>query len=646
MAVANVDKKKQRRKTRLKISFQITGIVLLIFVIASAVGFVFFRGSLNELTQNSKDKILDSVGKLVSESHNFTSSYLINVEVMRLKTDDPTQLSSELEQAKADGKPMPSQQAGTAFLKDLVDSGIMGITTACYVLPPTEGLNDKPIIIGSSNDGLLYREIPEELLEIATGDSAQYKFFEDGIEALGLDGEYLVSSYQIEQPDSEGALWYLDFKPMGDLISDIDAFYQKENQRAYLLLGIVVGSSILGFIIISFLVLGYLIKKRILNPIDELSEAAEKVVEGDMSVRVGIKPQEEFWELKKVFNDMISSLDKIIHKKFGSENAYEEAGGSSKAGKIRRSRFKPKSMMLVEVVALFTVLFVLSGVASLLVVNMSMNNYSKKSQDILIETEAALIDSSHEFGLKLVMIANPIASQPENSQEQMQEFIRAFNNKEISYIQEEGSQLLGNMVKYSLFGFVLVYDVLPPSPLTSDYTVVISSDLNFIYSTPPEEVIKMLEKEEDSYQLFENGFPEMGLDGAYLVTTFKFGETPGSPLYFWSVEYRPMEEELADIESFYQQESRKLTWTMVLVVVICLIAMSLITYFSLGYLIKKQITEPIDELVVVSREVMEGDLDVEVTVRPGEEFEGLKKAFNQMITTLRDLVEKSTGQKA
>ncbi|MBN2169176.1 MAG: hypothetical protein JW738_08020 [Actinobacteria bacterium] len=38
---------------------------------------------------------------------------------------------------------------------------------------------------------------------------------------------------------------------------------------------------------------------------------------------------------------------------------------------------------------------------------------------------------------------------------------------------------------------------------------------------------------------------------------------------------------------------------------------------------------------------MEGDLDVQVRIRPGEELESLKVAFNNMIGTLHDLVEES-----
>ncbi|MBN1288086.1 MAG: HAMP domain-containing protein [Actinobacteria bacterium] len=50
-----------------------------------------------------------------------------------------------------------------------------------------------------------------------------------------------------------------------------------------------------------------------------------------------------------------------------------------------------------------------------------------------------------------------------------------------------------------------------------------------------------------------------------------------------------------------------------------------------------RITEPIDELADAAEQVIAGNLDMEVPVRRGEEFEGLKNAFNEMLRNIRKI---------
>jgi len=66
-------------------------------------------------------------------------------------------------------------------------------------------------------------------------------------------------------------------------------------------------------------------------------------------------------------------------------------------------------------------------------------------------------------------------------------------------------------------------------------------------------------------------------------------------------------------------------------------------YSAYNY-IGKRITRPIDELSAAAEEVMEGNLDVEIEVRRGEEFEGLKRAFKDMVESFRRYIAKSVGE--
>jgi len=62
---------------------------------------------------------------------------------------------------------------------------------------------------------------------------------------------------------------------------------------------------------------------------------------------------------------------------------------------------------------------------------------------------------------------------------------------------------------------------------------------------------------------------------------------------------------------------------------------------GLIYLQGGRFTEPIDELSAAAERVMEGDLEVEITVREGEEFEGLKRVFRDMVDSIKRMIERS-----
>lgn len=74
-----------------------------------------------------------------------------------------------------------------------------------------------------------------------------------------------------------------------------------------------------------------------------------------------------------------------------------------------------------------------------------------------------------------------------------------------------------------------------------------------------------------------------------------------------------------------------------------IIIVILITFFFLNYLINKQIVRPVKELSAAAAKVLEGDLDVAVDVQEGEELEDLKRAFNEMLESLRNMITKSVG---
>lgn len=85
--------------------------------------------------------------------------------------------------------------------------------------------------------------------------------------------------------------------------------------------------------ILSILV-GFLIARKISNPLQKLSLAAEKVAIGDTSVTVNIDSRDELGKLGQAFNKMVGNINKSIYEiKLKSEEATKAAEEAEKAKK-------------------------------------------------------------------------------------------------------------------------------------------------------------------------------------------------------------------------------------------------------------------------------------------------------------------------
>jgi methyl-accepting chemotaxis protein len=121
-------------------------------------------------------------------------------------------------------------------------------------------------------------------------------------------------------------------------------------------------------------------------------------------------------------------------------------------------------------------------------------------------------------------------------------------------------------------------------------------------------------------------------------------DNPLTPDDFVYISVKPFSEEIARIDDFYSSERNRVSLILALVIGGGIVFIFLITFFILRRMIYKQITQPIDELTGMAEEVMEGNLDVEIAVREGKEFETLKRAFKEMIGSVRSMLGKSVGR--
>lgn len=312
------------------------------------------------------------------------------------------------------------------------------------------------------------------------------------------------------------------------------------------------------------------------------------------------------------------------------------------------ARGKGRSRVLYEITALVVVLMIASGLATFFIVNGAINRMMDKSVDKLIEEEAATIHA----GLNYLAENESKAVLGDIKQYKTEDIIRmlttSLEEKKLSPLMEKSVRMLQDLVEQGVMGVRLnIVVALPAPPVIPEATILLSDNENLIFGAVPPEVLAAIEEANSGGQdsvYFENGVPAFGLGGETLMSLFSMSQF--DPMYrgFWGAHFVSMREAVADINAFYDSERKRASLILGLIVGCSVLLVILITFFVLNMLIRKQITAPIDELSAVAEQVMEGDLDVEIPIRHGEEFEGLKRAFKEMVESFRKYIAKSVGE--
>ncbi len=303
------------------------------------------------------------------------------------------------------------------------------------------------------------------------------------------------------------------------------------------------------------------------------------------------------------------------------------------------SKFKPrKGKMLFQITLLLITIVVASGICTFFIFSSSMNNLIEESREKVLEVEAvnAYSVTSTFIGLLLPDIKETMAGMD------LAAMLAAYRAEEITPVQEYINALFQDLVDKQFEGLtnIILVDV---SGLGSvEPIAVASNDTRLVYNWEvPEYVLEAAERGE-TYMYKKDGIPELDLSQEQLLL-FIPAEDPTIGMKGILVSTKPMHEQIAAIDDFYGSEKSKTTNLFILVILITLVAIVFIAFIILSYLIYKNITKPIDELSAVAEEVMEGNLDVEVPVRKGEEIESLKLAFREMVESLRKIMALSLG---
>lgn len=304
-----------------------------------------------------------------------------------------------------------------------------------------------------------------------------------------------------------------------------------------------------------------------------------------------------------------------------------------------------RSRILYEITGLVVILVIASGLLTFFFVNSAFDRLVDKSIDKVIEEQAATIDS----GLRYVGEKEAEAILGDLSQLSMDEMIamtkEAAETGQPSEFALNAAARMKKLVEDEVLGLDMVLDItMANPPVTTEDLIIVSTSDELLMQKPPEALLAAMQEAEaegKTYVYMEEGIPEIGLEGEYLVSLYDMSEL--NPLFAgnWGAHFVSMREAVAGIEGFYDSEKTRATWIIALIIFGSVLLVIVITYFILSYLIRTRITEPIDKLSTAAGEVMDGNLDIEVKIHEGSDLEELERAFKAMVDSIRNVIARS-----
>ena len=307
-----------------------------------------------------------------------------------------------------------------------------------------------------------------------------------------------------------------------------------------------------------------------------------------------------------------------------------------------------RSRILYEITGLVVILMLASGFLTFFFVNSAFNRLVDKSIDKVVEEQAQTIHT----GLKYVAdieVTEILGDYKQYTVEEMIEMTKtSMETGEISELSKKATERLLKLVEEDVLGVDLILDIsLARPPIITEDVILVSTDEELFNTKPPEAVLSAIDEAKAGgpmYVYLEEGLPELGLEGEYLMSLYDMSQV--DPLFTgtWGVQFVPMHETVTDIREFYDSEKTRATWIIALIIGGSVLLVILITVFVLSFLIRREITDPVDTLSAAAGKVMEGNLDVEIEVHEGGDFEGLERAFKEMVESIRSIIARSMDE--
>ncbi len=314
------------------------------------------------------------------------------------------------------------------------------------------------------------------------------------------------------------------------------------------------------------------------------------------------------------------------------------------AGRESLSGFRARrSRVLLEITILVAALYIIGGLGAFLIASRSFNHLAKSSTDKLIDEKAQTISSSYDYlaDLEMKLLLEEYGIQNIDRGRLYAKLAR-MDPSDLDPLQDFLIREVDKMRRSELLGLEHIFMTVP-NPMGGGLITFVSSDPDQLYLQFPDEMVTAVE-DGASYLLMEEGFQALGLTGAQLAT-FSYIQSPvAENITVGFIGVTSMQKDIDEINGFYADEKRSTLISYAVISVVSVAAIIVLTFFVLRHLIRKRITEPIDLLSSEAKEVMEGNLDIDIAVHGGGEFEGLETAFKKMVESFRVYIARSLGE--
>ncbi|GEM_PF-595558 len=633
---------------RSKTLYQITLLIIAVFVLSGVATYFIYSSSQNRLINKSRDKLLQMDVNSISSFSSYSIDFLTYLGQDKLKGLD----SQSLLAAAGEGKLTAGQEYLNDTLKKMVDSGFLGLKTAAIVLSQS-AQNPQTLVIAASNGDLVYKGKVPDYLTRAVKNGKGYLWAKNGVPELGATGLSLIVTKETELNGTGLKVALITVKPMAADIAAIDRFVNPKKSEGSRNLALLIVISVAAMSLLTFVFLAYLIRKRITRPIDELSALSQEVMDGNLDVEIPVRNGEEFAGLKLAFRTMVRNFNVMLSIPLAEESASkmgelveEEKLAKPAGGRLARKQAKKgfaskRSRTLYYITTFLVVIFLISGSVNFLVFNHWQNNLIDKSVDKMIQQVSGQFTGMSVFVRDTLdpIVTEKLAENaiPNLTIQQQAKYV--LDKKAYEY-QAFYIQFSKDIVARGLMGLEKLMVVLAGFGVPKGAMVIVSDDTSLIYNWPVPNYLVNAMKKGTSYLYFEKGIPTLGLKGEQVITIKTF-RTLG--LYHAYLGVIPMHKEIAEMRSFYSREKRDLYVTLIPVVIGTLIVLVLLTFLALSFLIRRRITRPANELSAAAEQIMDGSLDVEIPIREGEELESLKHLFREMVESFRILITKATS---
>ncbi len=310
MSEKNLWSRVKPRKSR--VLFQITLLLVAIFVLSCICTFFIFSGSQDRLIDKSKDKLLDQGAQSAYSVYDYLSERLMP----QIREEASKYNLVELINALLQKKVTPLQEFVNREYQEMVDKKFLGITVHMLVTVSIPG-SSEPILTACNDTSLIYNDKITPFLNMAIDKGVPYFLMREGIPELKFSEEQLVIVRGVEDPQIGLKGYLISVKPIHEEIATIDQFYNAEKRRTDTFFILITLVTLLAIVIAAFFILSYLLYKNITRPIDELSAAAEEVIEGNLDVKIQVEEGEEFETLKRAFKEMVENWRNIMAQATG-----------------------------------------------------------------------------------------------------------------------------------------------------------------------------------------------------------------------------------------------------------------------------------------------------------------------------------------